>query len=199
MSHYYKFDPALKSEVKEIAYDFRGERVILKTDLGVFSKDRIDFGTNVLLNSLLEKDLKTKKILDIGCGYGVVGICIGKKYRDSQIHLTDVNSRAIELAKQNQELNNLENLLIYESYIYEKIDAKFDCIITNPPIRAGKEVVHNIVLGGFDYLNNQGCIYVVIQKKQGAPSLLKEMEKVYNLVEILEKKNGYFILKGHKY
>jgi len=196
MSHYYINDPNLRSEIKEIAYDFRGEKLKLKTDLGVFSKDRVDFGSNLLLNTL-DEELDGKDILDVGCGYGVIGLSIAKRYKTANVHLIDVNKRAIELARMNSLENKIENVNIYESNIYAKVEAKFDLIITNPPIRAGKIVVHSIVLGSVDYLKAGGAIYVVIKKNQGAPSLIREMEKIFN-VSILEKKNGYYILKGVK-
>lgn len=199
MSHYYTNDPTIKSDIKDIAYDFRGVRLTLNTDAGVFSKTRVDFGTNVLLNALQEEDVESKKVLDVGCGYGVIGLCVAKKYPSSFVDLVDVNERALNLAKINKESNKITNARIYGSNAYEKIQDKYDLIITNPPIRAGKDVVHQIVLGSNDRLNSGGVIYVVIQKKQGAPSLIKEMETIFDGVEIVEKKNGYFILRGRKF
>lgn len=198
MSHYYEYDPNLKSEIKTIRYDYLGVKLEFKTDHGVFSRDRVDFGTNLLLNTLISSDLETKKVLDLGCGYGVIGLSIAKKYPSSIVHMVDVNDRAIELTKLNSDNNKLKNTYIYKSNIYENIEINFDTIISNPPIRAGKAVVHEIVLGGYSYLNSGGTMYVVIQKKQGAPSLIKEMEEVFDVVEILEKKSGYYIIRGEK-
>lgn len=199
MSHYYTNDPTLKSDIKDIAYDFRGVRLTFNTDAGVFSKERVDFGTNVLLNALQEEDIEFKKVLDVGCGYGVIGLCVAKKYPSANVDLVDVNERALELAKLNKESNKITNARIYESNVYLKVVDKYDLIITNPPIRAGKDVVWKIVLGSNDRLFSGGVIYVVIQKKQGAPSLIKEMENIFESVEIVEKKNGYFILRGRKF
>jgi len=98
----------------------------------------------------------------------------------------------------NQKENNVDNVQIYESDIYEEIVEKFDLILTNPPIRAGKDIVHKIVLNSVDYLTSNGSIYVVIQKKQGALSLIKEMSSVFNKVEIVQKKNGFSVIKGLK-
>lgn len=197
MSHYYQNDPNLKSKIKEINYDYRGEKLKLLTDSGVFSKERIDFGTNLLLNNI-KPELDSLSVLDVGCGYGIIGLAIAKKYKNSKVHLVDVNLRAIELAEENGKLNNLSNINIYESNIYENVKEKFDVIITNPPIRAGKKIVHEIVLGSYDYLNDGGEIYVVIKKTQGAPSLIKEMEKLFFSVVIVEKRSGYYIVKGIK-
>lgn len=198
MSHYYKFDPNLESDIKEIFYDYRGEKLKFLTDAGVFSKDRVDFGTNVLLNAITDEDLINKKIIDVGCGYGVIGLCVAKRYPTTVVDLVDVNLRALELTNINKESNKIENARIYESNAYSSVVDKYDLIITNPPIRAGKDVVWNIVIGGYEFLNSGGAIYVVIQKKQGAPSLIKEMNSIYKEVLIVEKKNGYNIIKGVK-
>jgi len=196
MSHYYQNDPNLKVDLREITYDFRGEKLKLISDSGVFSKNRIDFGTNLLLNSL--PNLDDQLVLDVGCGYGIIGIAIAKKYKNAQVELIDVNTKAIDLTKENILLNKLTNAIAYPSNVYENVNKMYDAIVTNPPIRAGKEVVHKIVLGSRNYLNAKGAIYLVIRKQQGALSLLKEMEKIFAKVEILEKKNGYFIFKGLK-
>lgn len=197
MSHYYQNDPNLKSNPKEVYYDFRKEKIKLLTDSGIFSKERIDFGTNLLLNSLPDS-LDNLDILDVGCGYGIIGLSVAKRYKRSRVELIDVNERAIEIAKENAKINNITNAKIYLSDAYESVDHFFDVIITNPPIRAGKVVVHKIILGSVNYLKDNGKIYLVIRKSQGAPSLIKEMEKVFSKVEIIEKKNGYYILEGSK-
>lgn len=197
MSHYYQNDPNLKSNPKEVYYDFRKEKIKLLTDSGIFSKERIDFGTNLLLN-ILPDSLDNLDILDVGCGYGIIGLSVAKRYKKSRVELIDVNERAIEIAKENAKINNITNAKIYLSDAYESVDHFFDVIITNPPIRAGKVVVHKIILGSVNYLKDNGKIYLVIRKSQGAPSLIKEMEKVFSKVEIIEKKNGYYILEGCK-
>lgn len=198
MSHYYLDDENLKSNIRNIAYDYRGVKLDLKSDLGIFAKDRVDFGTNLLLNALDEKDLDNKKILDIGCGYGIIGISLAKRYKDANVHMVDINKRAIEICELNIKENKLNNIKAYISNAYENITGKFDTIITNPPIRAGKMIVQKIVLGSIDYLNDFGVTYVVIQKKQGAPSLIKELENIFKEIEILEKKSGYYIIKTVK-
>lgn len=198
MSHYFKNDPLLESKESIIEYTYDRARLKLVSDFGVFSKERVDFGTNILINKLLEYNLEKSNILDIGCGYGIIGLAIAAKNKNSFITMVDVNERAIFLAKKNKELNNLTNIDIFKSDGYEKVSKTFDFIITNPPIRAGKEVVDMIVLGGINYLNNNGSIFVVIQKKQGAPSLIERMETIYNEVEVVEKIKGYYIIRGIK-
>ena len=197
MGHYFINDPNLKSNKKTIKYTFLQQEVSFVTDNGVFSKDRVDFGTNVLLNSL--EDLSNvKTVLDVGCGVGIIGVCIAKKYKHLEVEMVDVNEKAISLTNENIKLNKLSNCKTYLSNVYENVEGKYDLIISNPPIRAGKNVVHAIAIEGKEKLNVGGMFYAVIQKKQGADSLEKKIEEVYGNVEVVNKKNGYIILKGLK-
>ena len=202
MGQYFDYNPNLKSNIKEIKYDLLGNKLTFNANSGVFSKDRVDFGTNVLLNSLPSfKDKKT--LLDVGCGYGIMGITLAKGYPNLTVDLVDVNQSCVDLTKENIKRNHINNAKCYLSNLYEfikneGINYKYDVIISNPPIRAGKEIVHGIAITGYEYLNPFGEIYFVIQKKQGALSLLKRMEEVFNNAEIINKQNGYLILKSIK-
>ena len=197
MSHYYTTDNNLTSNIREIEYTYRGNIIKYFVDNGVFSKDRVDFGTNVLLRNLpIFKD--NSKVLDVGCGYGAIGLPIAKSNKTLFVEMIDVNLRAIELVKDNLKANKIFNVKVYESNLYENVNSMFDYIISNPPIRAGKKVVFGVVDQGYEHLNDGGEIYVVIQKKQGAPSLLKEMENVFGNAEIIAKESGYFIIKSKK-
>lgn len=195
MGHYFINDPNLKSNKKQIKYTFHGKEITLNSDNGVFSKDRIDFGTNVLLNSL--EDLSNiGSVLDVGCGVGIIGISLAKKYPNLIVHMVDVNEKAIALTKENIQFNKTINCQAYLSNVYSNVDVKFDMIISNPPIRAGKEVVHGIAIGAKDKLNEKGFFYAVVQKKQGADSFKKKLEEVYGNVEIVNKDSGYIIFKS---
>ena len=198
MSHYYLNDPNLKSKYNNVKYTFREFELSFITNTGVFSRERIDFGTNLLINSFEDQDLKNKKILDLGCGYGVIGLSIAKAFLGSTVHLIDINERAIELAIKNAELNKVKNVNIYPSNLYQEVEEKFDVIISNPPIRAGKEVVHQVVESGYNHLNQGGMLWMVIQKKQGANSLIKKIEEVFKNAIIVKKTNGYCIIKTIK-
>ena len=197
MSHYYETDNNLKSNKRFVTYTFKGNVIKYNADNGVFSKDRVDFGTNVLLNALPNIE-DGKKVLDVGCGYGVIGIALAKSNPKIIVEMIDVNERAVNLVKENIKLNGLKNANAYLSNLYENVNDSFDYIISNPPIRAGKDVVHGVVVNGYDHLNTGGVVIVVIQKKQGAPSLEKKMEEIYGNVETLDKKNGYFVLLSRK-
>ena len=197
MSHYYETDNNLRSDKHFVTYTYKGNVLKYNADNGVFSKDRVDFGTNVLLNAL--PDIKDNaSVLDVGCGYGVIGLALAKANKKTNVLMVDVNERAINLVKENIKLNKCDNAEVLLSDLYCNVKGSFDYIISNPPIRAGKNIVHGVVSDGYNYLNPGGRIFVVIQKKQGAPSMEKKMEEVYGNVETIDKKNGYFVLSSVK-
>ena len=164
------------------------------TDAGVFSKKMIDFGSQVLLSCLSFQ--QGEMVLDVGCGYGPLCLSLVKA---QGIHATmvDVNTRALDLAQKNAALNKVE-AKIFQSNVYDEVEGCFDHIISNPPIRAGKKVVHEVLSGSFDHLNPGGDLTIVIQKKQGAPSAKAKMEEIFGNCEILKKDKGYYILRSEK-
>lgn len=192
-NQYFENNPNLKSNQVEMTYYIKGKTMHFLTDNGVFSKKRVDFGSSLLIKTLPE--MGEKKILDVGCGYGPIGLTIAKMNPKSKVHMIDINERAIELAFKNKVLNAVENVEIFASNIYENVHQNYDIIVTNPPIRAGKKVVWDITLGAIEYLDFQGEMWCVIQKKQGAESLLKGLKMTYTHVEVVEKENGYWIIK----
>lgn len=169
-----------------------GKKFVFFTDNGVFSKDGLDFGSRLLLESIPLEEVGGK-VLDMGCGYGVFGIVLNK-VTSCEVDMVDVNLRAIHLAEINIKENHCIGVNVFESNTYERINSKYSAIVTNPPIRAGKKVVYDIVMNARDYLE-KGCpLFLVIRKEQGAKSLIVDLEKLYT-VEVLNKKKGFFILK----
>lgn len=172
-------------------------KVLLKsfsfyTDNGVFSKRGLDFGSRSLIDALLKENIYGD-VLDLGCGYGVIGIILSSFF-DIKVDMVDVNLRAIHLCKMNIKENKIDTANTFVSNIYENIDKKYDFIITNPPIRAGKDIVYKFLFNAKDYLKENGCLYFVINKNQGAKSTIKDLEKI-GKVSILEKNKGFFIIK----
>ena len=162
------------------------------SDNGVFSKDRFDYGTRVLLENV-DIDSLSGKVLDLGCGIGVVGIILGTINKDINIDMVDINERAISLTKNNLRLNGINNN-VFSSDVYANVKCKYDYIITNPPIRAGKNVVRKFLLGSYDYLNDNGMLYFVMRKDHGIKSMIKELEAFFE-VEVIKKDKGFYVTK----
>ena len=169
-----------------------GKKFVFFTDNGVFSKDGLDFGSRLLLESIPLEEVGGK-VLDMGCGYGVFGIVLNK-VTSCEVDMVDVNLRAMHLAEINSKENDCIGVNVFESNTYSNINSKYSCIVTNPPIRAGKTIVYDIVMNARDYLEKDGYLFLVIRKEQGAKSLIVDLEKLYT-VEVLNKKKGFFILK----
>ncbi|MBQ4570173.1 MAG: class I SAM-dependent methyltransferase [Bacilli bacterium] len=195
-NQYFENNEKLSSEIREISYYFKGVKISFFADNGVFSKSGIDFGSNLLLKTISLDG--AKNILDVGCGYGTIGVTLAKINSDINVTMVDVNLRAIGLCKLAIEKNGLKNALVFESNVYENVVEKYDVIVSNPPIRAGKSVVHNIILGAYDHLVEDGSMWCVIQKKQGADSAKKALKELYKSVEVVEKDKGYEIIKATK-
>lgn len=196
--HYYSRTQNVESEPKYWNAEIRNTKLRFKTDNGVFSKREIDFGSRLLVETFVMPDL-AGDILDVGCGYGPIGLTIAKNWSDRKVYMVDVNTRALQLAKDNRELNGIQNASIKESDCLSSVkDQRFAVILTNPPIRAGKRVVHTIYEQSHECLLPEGELWVVIQKKQGAPSTIEKLSNLYKEVEVVAKKKGYFIIKAVK-
>ena len=198
MSHYFQDDPNLVSNIKEITFEINGITMKLLTDNGVFSKNNVDEGSYAFLKVLLPLDLGNH-ILDLGCGYGTIGLTLAKAHEEARITLADVNPRAVALCERNAGLLNLSpRVTILQSDIYEKIEGPYDSIVVNPPIRAGKVVTYQMYSGAKQFLIDGGSLYVVIRKKQGAESAFKYLETIFENVTVLHKEKGYWIIKATK-
>jgi len=196
--HYYSRTQKVDSDPKFWDYTLKNNQFRFKTDNGVFSKREVDFGSRLLIESF-ELPNAEGLLLDVGCGYGPIGLSLAKNYHNRMIHMVDVNERAISLAKENAELNRIENVKIYESdRLLNVKENTFAAILTNPPIRAGKKTVHDIFEQSFEHLTSQGELWVVIQKKQGAPSAIEKLNNLFNHVETIDKSKGYFVIKAQK-
>ena len=189
---YYAENPDAAHDIHELRVDLLGEKMTFLTDAGVFSKKMVDFGSQLLLKYLEVNQGET--VLDVGCGYGPLGLSLVKAY-GVQATMVDINNRALDLARKNAERNKVE-ATIFQSNIYEQVKGKFDHVISNPPIRAGKQVVHEIIEKSKDFLGIGGDLTIVIQKKQGAPSAKSKMEDVFGNCEIVKKDKGYYILRS---
>ncbi|MBE0313591.1 class I SAM-dependent methyltransferase [Xanthomonas citri pv. punicae] len=196
--HYYSRSQNVSSDPNYWDFTLKENKFRFKTDNGVFSKKEVDFGSRVLIEAFTYPEVDGD-ILDVGCGYGPIGLSIAKEAMDRKVHMVDVNERALALAKENAALNQIGNVVIYESDRLLQVKGnKFASILTNPPIRAGKKVVHDIFEQSYEHLVNNGELWVVIQKKQGAPSALEKLEQLFQEVDVVDKQKGYFIIKAKR-
>lgn len=181
----------LKSEIRKFDVNILDIRLSFYSDNGVFCKEHLDFGTRILLENISWNEIHGD-ILDMGCGYGPIGI-IASKMTNQKVTMCDVNKRALHLVERNLKENKAEATII-ESDGYSNILNKFHTIITNPPIRAGKKKVYEILFGAKDHLQENGTLFLVIHKDQGAKSMIKDLETEYD-VEVLGKNKGFFVIK----
>ncbi|MDD9272124.1 class I SAM-dependent methyltransferase [Paenibacillus sp. GCM10023248] len=195
--HYYTQRPTAKRDIQAAQEVLRGKTYTFLTDAGVFSKKGVDYGSKLLIETMQLKE--DARVLDVGCGYGPIGLSAAAICPKGHVTMVDINERAVELSAENARRNGISNVSILQSDLLEQVkDQRFDAVLTNPPIRAGKEVVHRIFTDAYDCLVEGGSIWVVIQKKQGAPSAMKKLESIYSEVLEVSKDKGYKILKATK-
>lgn len=198
MSHYFKEDPNLASNIKTINYEVNGVTMNLFTDNGVFSKNKVDEGSLAFLKAILPLNLGNN-ILDLGCGYGTLGLTLAVFNKDARVTLADINSRALALCRRNAELNNVsQRVTILQSDIYTKIEGKYDSIVINPPIRAGKSVTYKMYEEAKQYLIDGGSLLIVIRKAQGAESAARYIESIFGNIKLLDRHKGYHIYQAVK-
>ncbi|XKH49664.1 class I SAM-dependent methyltransferase [Chryseomicrobium palamuruense] len=197
-NHYYSNRPDVESNPSKIQHVGRGHTFTLETDRGVFSKSGVDFGSRVLMEAFQAPQIDGD-FADVGCGYGPIGLTLAKAFPERIVHMVDVNERAVELAGKNADRNGVQNVRIAVSDGMENVPTGLAAVITNPPIRAGKETIFRFYQQACERLLDGGELWIVIQKKQGAPSTKEFLEQLYSEVEVVEKVKGYWILKAKKY
>lgn len=198
MSHYY--DPAPHSASKErlISFEVAGTKIVLHTDNGVFSKTRVDEGSLLLLQTIIPLHL-SGRILDLGAGYGTLGLSIAVTSLEARVDLADVNTRALSLCEKNAKLLKVDQrVTCLQSDIYSNIEGPYDSIVVNPPIRAGKKVTYQMYEGAKQHLSDGGSLYLVIRKAQGAESASKYIKELFGNIALLNRKKGYLIYQARK-
>ena len=192
--HYYTVNPNSAHDVRRVKFSVLGNELMFDTDAGVFSRDGLDVGSKVLMEAL--PDLHGR-VLDLGCGWGAVGVSIKKKWPEIDLVMTDVNQRAADLSKSNLALNRV-SAQVLQGDGFENVEGKFDFVITNPPIRAGKQAIYGMFADAREHLNDGGELYIVIRKQQGAPSALKYLSEIYSESEVVEKEAGFWVIRSVK-
>ncbi len=197
-NHYYSEKPSVESSRRNWEATLRGQKMSFTSDAGVFSKKEVDFGSRLLLDYYRFPE-SPGNILDVGCGYGTIGLTLAKERSEYHFTLVDVNERALELSELNAKLNRVQNITVKKSYLFSEVEGeRFTSIISNPPIRAGKKVVHQLFDEAWDHLESSGELWIVIQKKQGAPSAVEKLESLFDEVSIEKKSKGYYIIRAKK-
>lgn len=192
--HYYTAAPQSDEERKQIQAVLRGTRFVFWTAASVFSRDYVDFGSRLLIETL---DVpQGARVLDVGCGYGPIGIAVAKTVPGVTVDMVDINERAVALAQENAAENGVaDRVRAFVSDGYAQVNGVYDVIVTNPPIRAGKDVVYAIFEGAKAHLSSGGSLWVVIHKKQGAPSAERKLAELYGAVERVARKKGYHVFR----
>ena len=197
--HYYSSKPQTESKPRHWTFKLLGHTFSFETDAGVFSKSEVDFGSRVLIDTFEMPEIEGA-VFDVGCGYGPIGLSIAKENPERTVFMMDINERAVALSQKNAQVNGVQNVRIFVSDGLSNVDegTKAAAILTNPPIRAGKETIFRFYDGAYEKLVASGELWVVIQKKQGAPSTVSHLEKKFSEVDVVEKKKGYWIIRAKK-
>ena len=197
MNHYFESNTNVKHNETETEYIYKFVRFNFTTDAGVFSKNGVDLATNILLENL---PVLSGEVLDIGCGFGCIGIVLAKIYGEKiNVTMSDINERATDLAQKNANKNGVTVNVIHSDG-FESIAGSFDYIILNPPIHAGKDVVYKLYEEAYSHLNPSGSFFIVIQKKHGALSHRQKLEEIFeeeNCI-VLYSKKGFFVFEMKK-
>ena len=195
MGQYFENDTSLESKRRLLKLYINDNGLSFVSDSGVFSNDKIDYGSYTFIKTLL-KEKRVNSLLDVGCGYGTLGITL--RYLDfaDKVDMVDINNKAIELAQENIRRHNLDNINCFYSDGLDEVKDSYDAIVINPPIRAGKKVIYKMFNDSKNHLNEGGYLYIVIKKDLGGPSAIKELSNIYDKVEIINKDKGYLIIRS---
>ena len=192
MSQYFNENPHILTDERELTGTILGQPLKFLSNNGLFSCNGIDEASITLIENMPEI---TGTMLDLGCGYGTIGIALGKKYK-IEVTFADINSIALDYAIQNAKRNKVPIANAIHSDSFENINSTFDTITLNPPIHAGKDIMYKMYKESAMHLNPGGAFYIVIQKKHGAESTIKKLKEIFTTVEIIYKKKGCFVVKS---
>lgn len=196
--HYYSKSPQSNKVTQAWEFTLRDNLFTFTSSTGVFSKRTVDFGTQLLVEAFVEPGV-SGELLDLGCGYGPIGLALARELPKRKVVMVDVNDRAVSLAQKNAQKNAVTNVEIKQSDGFQNVSGdSFSAVITNPPIRAGKELIYSFFKESVDRLTVGGELWIVIQKKQGAPSTLKYLSTIFGEVDIVDREKGYFIIRAKK-
>lgn len=195
--HYFLNTEHRKEDYFSFTDYFMGDSYTFESCADIFSKDNFDYGTTTLLKTVFNNVPLNGTVLDVGCGYGIIGILIKKYYPNLNVKMLDINKNAVMLSCKNA--NNIGvKVDVFDSNLYDNVKFSVNHIVTNPPIKAGKQNLFNVVIGAKDVLEPNGTITLVIKKKHGMESLKNKMNEIFGNVKILNRDKGYYILHSVK-
>ena len=189
INHYFSKEELTQSNPTAFSYTFGLNKFTFTTDAGVFCVGRVDRATDILLQNIPPLQ---GSLLDMGCGYGCIGIVLAKEY-GLQLTQADINPRAVRLTIENAAQNSVVSSVV-KSDCFRQIQGHFNTVIINPPIHAGKNVIFDMYQGSYDHLKPDGVLYIVILKKHGAQSSIEALKKIFGNCQIIYKKKGCCIL-----
>ena len=192
--YYYTNNPTSEHEERHFTSVFMGRTLAFETDAGVFSKQHIDPGSEILSKSLPELH---GRVLDMGCGWGAMTVMTLARFPALDVTMADVNERALDLAVRNVQKNGMRAKAVLSDG-FERVEGEFDAVMTNPPIRAGKAVIYRMFEDAKAHLAEGGRLFLVIRKQQGAPSALKFLKELYAEAETIERDGGYWVIVFQK-
>ena len=193
---YFTREPESESRPAECEFAYRGRTLRFTTDAGVFSRGELDTGTRLLLDALPERLSGT--VLDLGCGWGPIGISVKAAWPETCVWMSDVNLRALAWSRRNAERNQVSVTCIESDGFSALADVRFDAVITNPPIRAGKQAIYQMFADAHERLKPGGSLFLVIRKQQGAESCIRYLKTLYASVEKLDRSGGFWVLEARK-
>ena len=195
MDHYFTAKTDERKNRRMISFDFLDEKINMMSDDSVFSKNELDEGSRILIETVLKEKI-SGKVLDLGCGIGNIGILL-KKFSETELEMTmsDVNVIAVNLSQENSRLHHQKNEVVLSDG-FENIPDNYDVIVSNPPIRTGKEVIYRLFRESHDHLEDGGKLYLVIRKQQGAESAMKYLRTIGFESEVIEREKGYWIIRN---
>lgn len=200
LQHYFIDKEHKKEDFFEFNENILGYNLVFKSCDSIFSKDCVDYGTKVLLQAIYNQIQIKGDVLDVGCGYGAIGIVLSRVFENVNIDMCDINNTAVSLTKNNVMANHCGKINnVFYSDAYDKVEkTDYDFIVSNPPIKAGKENLLKVLIGAYDHLKQNGELIFVIKKKHGEDSVKKQLLNVFSSVEVIKRDSGYYILRAVK-
>ena len=195
MDHYYSENPDSDFVKSKINVLLKDDSFSLFSASGLFSKDKLDFATKLLIENCVLPE--NGRVLDLGCGYGVVGISILRKNIDLEVIFSDVNRRGLEITKENLKELDLKAKVV-QSDLFDNLKNDFDVVLSNPPMAAGRKKCFSLIEESFGYLNKGGSLQIVARHNKGGAALEKKMENVFGNIETLAKKGGFRVYRSIK-